>query len=97
LVDEDPTKDIAEYAAEIHDRIPEYDSTLQVPRVIVWHNGVARIPFPKILFCGPHDTHFGIVQVAEGVVEQDVTYQGSGVPYRLKSVSSKLRSKTQLG
>ena len=97
LVDEDPTRDAAEYEAEIRNRIPGYDSTFQVPRVIVWHNAVARIPFPKTLFCGPYDTHFGIVQVAEGVVEQDVTYEGSGVPYRLKSVSSKLRSKGQLG
>jgi excisionase family DNA binding protein len=29
--------------------------------------------------------------------EQDVTYEGSGVSYRLKSVSSKLRNKGQLG
>jgi hypothetical protein len=93
LVDEDPTKDTAEYEAEIRSRIPDYDSTLQVPRVIVWHNAVARIPFPKTLFCGQYDTHFGIVPAAERVVEQDVTYEGSGVHYRLKSVSSKLRSR----
>jgi hypothetical protein len=46
-----------------------------------------RLSMPNV------DTHFGIVHVAEGVVEQDVTYEGSSVPYRPKSVGSKLRSR----
>jgi len=55
-----------------------------VPRVIVWHNAVARIPFPTNLFRGAYDTHFGIVRVEDGEVEQDVTYEGSDVPNRLR-------------
>ncbi len=55
-----------------------------VPRVIVWHNAVARIPFLTNLFRGPYDTHFGIVRVEDGEVEQDVTYEGSDIPNRLR-------------
>ena len=55
-----------------------------MPRVIVWHDAVARIPFPTDLFCGAYDTHFGIVRVEDGEVEQDVTYEGNAVPDRLK-------------
>ena len=84
LVRENPPRDNAQYDAEIRKRIPGYDPTLEVSRVIVWHNAVARIPFPKGLFCGPYDTHFGIAHVEEGVVEQGVTYQGGALPDRLK-------------
>jgi hypothetical protein len=54
-----------------------------------WHNAVARIPSPADLFCGSYDTHFGIVRVADGEVQQDVTYEGSAVPDRLKLRSRK--------
>jgi hypothetical protein len=81
LVRENPRRD---NEAEIRNRIPDYDPAFEVPRVIVWHNAVARIPFPTDLFCGPYDTHFGIVRVNEGAVEQDVTHEGSAVPDRLR-------------
>ena len=84
LVRENPGRDIAEHEAEIRSRVPAYDPAFEVPRLIVWHNSVARIPFPKLLFCGEYDTHFGIVRVEDGQVEQDVTYEGSAVPRRLK-------------
>jgi hypothetical protein len=54
-----------------------------VPRVIVWHNAVARVPFRNDLFCGQYDTHYGIVRAEDGIV-QDVTHEGSAVPDRLK-------------
>jgi len=81
LVREDPRRD---NEAEIRSRIPDYDQAFEVPRIIVWHNAVARIPFPTDLFCGAYDTHFGIVRVADGEVQQDVTYEGSAVPDRLR-------------
>jgi hypothetical protein len=43
-----------------------------------------HIPFPTDLFCGSYDTHFGIVRVADGEIQQDVTYEGRAVPDRLK-------------
>lgn len=84
LVDENPNREIADCESESHKRIADYDSALEVPRVIVWHNAVARIPFPDTLFRGTYDTHFGIVRSEEGKVNQKVTYEGSGVPYGLK-------------
>jgi len=48
-------------------------------RVIVWHNAFARIPFPEDLFCGPYDTHFGIVKEDDGTFQR-VTYCGSLLP-----------------
>jgi hypothetical protein len=81
LVREDPRRD---NEAEIRNRIPDYDPAFEMSRVIVWHNAVARVPFPTDLFCGAYDTHFGIVRVADGEVQQDVTYEGSAVPLRLK-------------
>jgi hypothetical protein len=84
LVRDDPRRSIEESEVEIRSRIPDYDSEFEVPRVIVWHNAVARIPFPPTLFCGDYDTHYGVVRREHGGVEQDVTYEGSAVPDRLK-------------
>ena len=81
LVREDPQRD---NEAEIRRRIPNYDPNLEARRVIVWHNAFARIPFPSGLFNGPYDTHFGVVRMKEGEVEQDVTYEGSALPERLR-------------
>ena len=45
---------------------------------------VARIPFPTSLFRGDYDSHFGIVKNENGMVQQDVTFEGNAVPERLK-------------
>jgi len=84
LVGEDPRRDLADCEAEIRSRIPDYNPALEAPRVIVWHNAVARIPFPEQLFRGPYDTHFGVVKVKDREVEQDVTYEGCALPRRLR-------------
>lgn len=72
------------YGPEVSNRIPGFDPEFEVPRVIVWHNAVARIPFPTLLFRGAYDTHFGIVPVENGKAEQSVTYEGDTVPDRLR-------------
>jgi hypothetical protein len=97
LVRENPRRDLAEYEAEIRSRIPDYDPAFEVPRVIVWHNAVARIPFPEQLFCGNYDTHFGIVRVEDGEVEQDVTFEGSAVPSRLRLLKPRQHTATMSG
>jgi len=51
-----------------------------VPRVIVWHNAWARIPFPDDLFCGPFDSHFGKVQLEDGDTGQGITFRGVDLP-----------------
>ena len=76
LIREDRTID---HEAELRKRSPDFDPQLEVPRVIVWHNAVARMRFPANLFCGDYDTHYGIT-----MVEQDVTFEGEAVPNRLK-------------
>jgi hypothetical protein len=81
LIVENPGIDVE---AEMRQRIPDFDPYLEVPRVIVWHNAVARIPFPSNLFCGDYDSHYGIVRQENGAVEQNVTHEGSAVPERLK-------------
>ncbi len=81
LVRENPHRD---NEAEIRRRIPDFDPAFEVPRVIVWHNAVACTPFPTSLFRGAYDSHFGIVRVENREVGQDVTYEGSAVPDRLK-------------
>ena len=55
-----------------------------MPRVIVWHNAVARIPFPATLFCGLYDSHFGVVRTEGENAWLDVTYEGDAVPDRLR-------------
>jgi hypothetical protein len=84
LVRENPRTSNEGNEAEIRSRIPNFDPNLEVPRVIVWYNAAARIPFPMNLFRGDYDTHFGTVRTENGIVEQDVTYEGSAVPDRLK-------------
>jgi hypothetical protein len=86
LVRENPHRD---NEAEIRARIPHFDPEFQVPRVIVWHNAVARIPFPTNLFRGAYDSHFGVVRVENGEVEQDVTYEGDAVPDRLRLLKAR--------
>jgi hypothetical protein len=76
LMVEDHTRD---WEAEMKQRIRDFDPNLEVPRVIVWHNAVARMPFPSNLFCGDYDTHFGVIGH-----EQGVTHEGSALPDRLK-------------
>jgi hypothetical protein len=73
-----------DFEAEMRQKIPDFDPYLQVSRVIVWHNAVARIPFPANLFRGDYDSHYAVVRRENGAVEQDVTYHGSAVPDRLK-------------
>ena len=80
---DNPSIDIE--AEEMRQTIPNFDPDLEVPRVIVWYNGVARIPFPTNLFRGDFDSHYGIVSSGKyGMFEQGVTYEGSAVPDRLK-------------
>jgi hypothetical protein len=81
MVRENPRRD---NEIEIRSRIPGFDAAFEVPRVIVWHNALARVPFPANLFRGGYDTHFGVVCVNKGEIELDVTYEGSKVPSRLK-------------
>jgi hypothetical protein len=78
---ENPGRDVE---AEMRQRIPDFNPDIEIPRVIVWHNGVARIPFPTNLFCGDYDSHYGIVRHADGSTTQQVTFEGSSVPERLK-------------
>lgn len=66
---------------------PNHDSTREVPRVIVWHNAVARISFPDDLFCGPYDSHFGVVIEDDGAF-QKLTYRGSQLPARINPKSA---------
>lgn len=84
LVRENPRRGDEDNEAEIRSRIPNFDPDLEVPRVIVWYNAVARNPFPSDLFRWDYDTHYGIVCAENGMVEQDVTYEGHAVPKRLK-------------
>jgi hypothetical protein len=81
LIVEDNTRD---WETELREKIPGFDPNREVPRVIVWHNGVARIRFPADLFCGDYDIHYGISSV-----QQDVTFEGEALPDRLRL--SKLR------
>jgi hypothetical protein len=59
---------------------PSLNTDLTVPRVIVWHNAMARMPFPDDLFCGPYDTHFGVVTEEGGAVDQTITFRGGLLP-----------------
>jgi hypothetical protein len=81
LMVENPGIDVE---AEMRQRIPDFEPYLEIPRVIVWHNAVARIPFPANLFRGDYDSHYGIVRRENGAVEQNVTYEGNAVPDRLR-------------
>jgi hypothetical protein len=70
--------------AEMREKIPNFDPYIEIARVVVWYNGVARIPFPTSLFRGDYDTHYGIVCAEDGVIEQNVTYEGSALPDRIR-------------
>ena len=70
---------VVECVAEAENN-PDLDTDLVVPRVIVWHNAGARIPFPNDLFCGPYDSHFGIVEMGDGSVYQTITFRGELLP-----------------
>jgi hypothetical protein len=84
LVRQNPSRTIEDHEAELRSRVPNFDPDFEVPRVIVWYNAVARVPFPTSLFRGAYDTHFGIVRAENEIVEQDVTFEGSAVPDRLR-------------
>lgn len=75
---------IEECEAELQLKDPTYNTELEIPRVIVWHNAVARIPFPSNLFCGPYDTHFGVAKREDGSLEQRVTFRGSRLPVSVR-------------
>lgn len=80
MVRRERNRDIADCEAELERTTQDYDPNREVPRVIVWHNAVARISFPADLFSGLYDTHLGIVRVDGESVEQSVTYRGPGLP-----------------
>jgi len=67
--------------ALLRDRL---DPELVIPRVIVWHNAFARLPFPPDLFCGPYDTHFGVVRGEDGVFNA-VTFRSGSLPESVKA------------
>lgn len=71
------TQEVSELAAAYNDS--GYNTDLAVPRVIVWHSAVARMPFPADLFCGPYDTHVGVVKTQHEVT-QEVTFRGTLLP-----------------
>jgi len=75
-----PDRDIADCAAELKQRNPNYDEALQVPRLIVWHNLAARIPFPFDLFTGRYDAHIVLTPVSPGVVKPDLIFRGPELP-----------------
>jgi hypothetical protein len=83
MIRENRDKSIDECQALLEGTIPDYDPNLSVPRVIVWHNAVARRPFPTDLFCGPYDSHFGVVKEEERVFQR-VTFRGSQLPISVK-------------
>jgi len=73
---EDDTRD---WEAEMRQTKPDFDPNIEVPRVIVWHNAVARMPFPDNLFCGDYDTHYGVSGKQQGV-----TFEGCALPDSLR-------------
>ena len=72
-------KSIEECQAELERTHLDFDLAREVPRVIVWHNAVARIQFPENLFCGPYDSHFGVAQEESGTFQR-LTYRGPLLP-----------------
>jgi len=83
MIRQDRDRDIDECQALLEQMIPDYDPNFSVSQVIVWHNAVARMPFPDDLFCGPYDTHFGVVKTEEGVLQQ-ITFRGRLLPKSIK-------------
>lgn len=66
-----PSISIDQFMADAESRDPEFDLDRFEPRVIVWHNAFARIPFPADLMNGPYDVHWGI----EGELQRE-TFRG---------------------
>ena len=81
---EENARSYEECEQELRRTVPGFDPNWEVPRVIVWHNGVARISFPPDLFCGPYDTNFGIVRSDDDTVTQGITYRGGALPKSVK-------------
>jgi hypothetical protein len=77
-----PDKDFWQLEEQAKRVIPNYDPGGEVTRVIVWHNAVARIPFPEDLFRGPYDSHMGVTVEKDGTFQR-VTYRGELLPARL--------------
>jgi hypothetical protein len=77
-----PDKDFCQLKEHAKRVIPNYDPEGEVTRVIVWHNAVARIPFPEDLFRGPYDSHMGVVTEGDGMFQR-VTYRGELLPARI--------------
>lgn len=73
----------SELEDEARKQNPSHDSNKEVTRVIVWHNAVARVRFPDDLFCGPYDSHFGVIFDNDGAI-QKLTYRGPQLPARIK-------------
>jgi hypothetical protein len=80
MIRADRTRGIEECETELQRTVPSFDLAWEVQRVTIWHNAVARIPFPDGLFCGPYDIHFGVLKTEDGMVGQGVTYRGKELP-----------------
>jgi len=76
-------RDVESCLQELDSTIPNFDLEFSVPRVIVWHNGFARMPLPTELFCGAYDTQFGVVKDEEGTFQR-ATFRGSQLPDTLR-------------
>lgn len=63
---------------------PSFDANAVVPRVIVWHNFLARLPFPEDLFCGPYDSHIKLVHTHGDTFERRTLFRGSELPTTIK-------------
>lgn len=60
--------------------LTRFYSDERVPRLIVWHNLVARIPFPRDLFNGRYDAHVALSPVSLGNVKPEVVFRGADLP-----------------
>lgn len=83
LMQQHPEMSIEQLEKEASRQIPELDPNRQIPRVIVWHNAVARIPLPANLFRGPYDSHLGTEEEHDGFYQR-VTYRGALLPSRIR-------------
>lgn len=83
IMEEHPDMSPTELEGHARQVIPFFDPNRQIPRVIVWHNAVARIPFPEDLFRGPYDSHLGVIKQDDGIFQR-VTYRGALLPSRIR-------------
>lgn len=83
MVHEYPMMGVSELMEQAPRLINDYDPHAEVPCVIVWHNAVARIPFPEGLFRGFYDSHVGVVE-EDNAAYHRVIYRGELLPPRLK-------------